>query len=128
VADLWDGLLSCLDLTGDASGADGAGVAEFEGKNLRLEYHRLFGGQLLAQFARTASLTCPGKAVTSHTVWFYQPFRADSWLLRQQSPVLAHGRTFGRTFGRGDILTADGTLVASFAQEAMVRFRDADAG
>jgi acyl-CoA thioesterase-2 len=55
-------------------------------------------------------------------VWFHRPFRRDSWLLlRQQSPVLAHGRSFGR----GDILTADGTLVASFAQEAMVRFREA---
>jgi acyl-CoA thioesterase-2 len=53
-------------------------------------------------------------------VWFHRPFRTDSWLLRQQSPVLAHGRSFGR----GDILTADGTLVASFAREALARFRD----
>jgi acyl-CoA thioesterase-2 len=60
-------------------------------------------------------------AVTSHTVWFHRSFRTDSWLLlRQQSPIMAHGRSFGR----GDILTADGTLVASYAQEAMVRFRD----
>jgi hypothetical protein len=36
-ADLLGSLLSCLDLTGDTSGADGVGVAEFEGKNLRLE-------------------------------------------------------------------------------------------
>ncbi|MCL2582204.1 MAG: thioesterase family protein [Streptosporangiales bacterium] len=59
-------------------------------------------------------------AVTSHTVWFHQPFRTDDWLLlRQESPILARDRSFGR----GDILTADGTLVASYAQEAMVRFR-----
>jgi acyl-CoA thioesterase-2 len=57
-------------------------------------------------------------AVTSHTVWFHRPFRTDDWLLlRQVSPVLAHGRCFGR----GDILTADGTLVASYAQEALLR-------
>ncbi|MGH3247958.1 MAG: acyl-CoA thioesterase [Trebonia sp.] len=57
-------------------------------------------------------------AVTSHTVWFHRPFRTDDWLLlRQQGPVLAHGRCFGR----GDLLTADGTLVASYAQEALVR-------
>ena len=44
-----------------------------------------------------------------------------SWLLlRQHSPVLAHGRCFGR----GDVLTEDGTLVASYAQEALLRFRD----
>jgi acyl-CoA thioesterase-2 len=60
-------------------------------------------------------------AVTSHTIWFHRPFRTDRWLLlRQHSPALAHGRTFGR----GDILTEDGTLVASYAQEALVRFRE----
>lgn len=59
-------------------------------------------------------------ATTSHTVWFHRPFRTDDWLLmRHYSPILAHGRCFGR----GDILTEDGTLVASFAQEALLRFR-----
>lgn len=57
-------------------------------------------------------------AVTSHTVWFHRPFRTDRWLLlRQHSPILAHGRCFGR----GDLLTDDGVLVASFAQEALLR-------
>jgi len=57
-------------------------------------------------------------AVTSHTIWFHRPFTTDQWLLlRQHSPVLAHGRCFGR----GDLLTADGTLVASYAQEALLR-------
>jgi acyl-CoA thioesterase II len=60
-------------------------------------------------------------AVTSHTIWFHQPFRTDSWfLLRQHSPLVAHGRSFGR----GDILTEDGTLVASYAQEALLRFAE----
>jgi acyl-CoA thioesterase II len=60
-------------------------------------------------------------AVTSHTIWFHQPFRTDAWfLLRQHSPLLAHGRSFGR----GDILTEDGTLVASYAQEALLQFAD----
>ena len=45
--------------------------------------------------------------------------RTDTWLLlRQHSPLLAHGRGFGR----GDILTENGTLVASYAQEALLRF------
>lgn len=57
-------------------------------------------------------------AVTSHTVWFHRPFTTDRWLLlRQHSPLLAHGRSFGR----GDLLTSDGVLVASYAQEALLR-------
>ncbi len=56
-------------------------------------------------------------AVTSHTVWFHQPLRVDGWLLvAQQSPVVARGRTYGR----GDVYAGE-ELVASFAQEAMVR-------
>lgn len=58
-------------------------------------------------------------AVTSHTIWFHRSFVTDNWLLlRQHSPVLAHARGFGR----GDVLTAGGVLVASYAQEALVRF------
>ncbi|WP_063002038.1 acyl-CoA thioesterase [Nocardia mikamii] len=58
-------------------------------------------------------------AVTSHTLWFHRTFRTDEWLLlRQHSPVMAQGRCFGR----GDVFTENGSLVASFAQEAMVRF------
>jgi acyl-CoA thioesterase II len=270
VAELWDDLLSCLDLS-EGVADDACASLAFEGKNLPLDYHRLFGGQLLAQFAMAATRTCPGKsikslhaqfpregtaaepvryevarhsdgrtfasliiiarqskgvigtasvsmhaheegrcvqtvapvtdgpedsaiveigmlpfetrtsvdldtlevaepefslwwrtpeagegtaqalaayatdltligtalrplqgvtqadaqkafasAVTAHTIWFHRPLRTDDWLLlRQHSPILAHARSFGR----GDILTADGTLVASYAQEALVRFR-----
>ncbi len=275
--DLWTDLLGCLDLH-RASGPAGADdVLEFDGVSQQLDYHRVFGGQLLGQFIRAASLTCPGKsvkslhtvfaregratepiryrstrqhegrsfaslsitarqphavlasaavslhasedgpenqdcepvstlldatyrveldlipwetrsaddisttttgpprfevwmrtpavdadfapaltayatdltligtalrplegfshrgngthftsAVTSHTVWFHRLFRTDEWLLlRQHSPVLAHGRCYGR----GDVLAEDGTLVASYAQEALLRFRrDGDAG
>jgi acyl-CoA thioesterase-2 len=56
-------------------------------------------------------------AVTSHTLWFHQPFRVDDWLLVvQEGPVVAAGRAFGR----GDVFAGD-ELVASFAQESMVR-------
>lgn len=62
-------------------------------------------------------------AVTTHSVWFHQPFRTDEWLvLHQHSPVFAHSRCFGR----GDILTREGVLVASYAQEALVRLRDGE--
>ncbi|WP_280259333.1 acyl-CoA thioesterase [Nocardia abscessus] len=58
-------------------------------------------------------------APTSHTVWFHRPFDTEDWLLlRHFGTVIAHGRCFGR----GDVLTADGALVASFAQEALLRF------
>ncbi len=270
--DLWTDLLGCLDLhrASNPSGADD--VVEFEGVSQQLDYHRVFGGQLLGQFIRAAALACPGKsvkslhavfaregraaeavryqstrqhegrsfasltitahqphavlassavsmhavedgpenqeyepvsallddrhrveldlipwetrcaddlgaattgpprfevwmrtppvdgelapaltayatdltligtalrpfegfshrgngtqftsAVTSHTVWFHRSFQTDRWLLlRQHSPVLAHGRCFGR----GDVLTEDGSLVASYAQEALLRFRN----
>jgi acyl-CoA thioesterase-2 len=57
-------------------------------------------------------------AVTSHSMWFHQPFQLDDWLLlAQSSPVVANGRSFGR----GDVFSAAGQVVASFAQEAMVR-------
>jgi acyl-CoA thioesterase II len=275
VPDLWTDLLSCLDLHPVPSGGTGeehAGddVAEFDGRNQQLDYHRVFGGQLLGQFLRIAWLTFPDKAVksqhavfaregradepiryqatrhhdgrsfatvtivarqsrgvvatsticmhaledgpehqsvdevpdilgpehrltldlipwetraavdlnvtttgpphfevwmrtpvvdpelapalaayatdltligtalrpmdgvgqrgngtaftsavTSHTIWFHRPFRTDGWLLlRQHSPLLAHGRSFGR----GDMLAEDGALVASYAQEALLRF------
>ncbi|MBF6341464.1 thioesterase family protein [Nocardia abscessus] len=59
-------------------------------------------------------------ATTTHSVWFHRAFRTDDWLLlRHHSPLVAHGRCFGK----GDILTQDGTLVASFAQEGLLRFR-----
>lgn len=272
--DPWTDLLGCLNPHRVSGPADADGVLEFEGVSQQLDYHRVFGGQLLGQFIRVAALACPGKsvkslhavfaregraaepvryrstrqhegrsfasltitaqqphavlasssvsmhanedgpenqdcepvstllaethrveldlipwetrcaddlgatatgpptfevwmrtpavdgelapalaayatdltligtalrpfegfshrgngtqftsAVTSHTVWFHQPFRTDQWLLlRQHSPVLAHGRCFGR----GDVLTEDGSLVASYAQEALLRFPSGD--
>jgi acyl-CoA thioesterase II len=49
----------------------------FEGANHRLNYHRLFGGQLLAQFIRAASAVCPDKAVKSLHAVFAKEGRAD---------------------------------------------------
>jgi acyl-CoA thioesterase len=269
VTDLWNDLLACLELRPDPAPPEPG--TRFEGRNQQLGYHRVFGGQLLSQFVRAATLTCPDKAVkslyvqfaragrpeepiryevtrhheggsfstltivarqsagvaatasvslhtaedgpdhqkafevpsvpgpehavelglipwetrsladldspkaeppeydlwtrtppvapelvpaltayatdltligtalrpvegisqhdsgteftsavTTHTLWFHRPFRTEGWLLlRQHSPLLAHGRCFGR----GDVLTADGSLVASYAQEALLRFR-----
>lgn len=60
-------------------------------------------------------------ASLDHAMWFHRPARADDWLLyAQQSPSAQGGR--GLSIGR--MFTADGTLVASTAQEGMLRVRD----
>ncbi len=59
-------------------------------------------------------------ASLDHALWFHRPFRADEWLLyAQDSPNLAGSRGFSR----GLIFASDGTLVASVAQEGLVRQR-----
>lgn len=59
-------------------------------------------------------------AVTSHTVWFHRPLRLDTWLLlAQESPVAAGARGFGV----GHVFTRAGRLVASYAQESLIRVR-----
>ena len=58
--DLWSDLLDCLALEpAPSDGADGAtGYAVFVGRNQRLDYHRVFGGQLLGQLIQAARLLC----------------------------------------------------------------------
>jgi acyl-CoA thioesterase II len=59
-------------------------------------------------------------ASLDHALWFHRPFRADEWLLyAQDSPSLADSRGFSR----GLIFRSDGTLVASVAQEGLLRQR-----
>jgi acyl-CoA thioesterase-2 len=57
-------------------------------------------------------------SVIAHQLWFHRPFRIDDWLLLSQtSPAAAAGSAFGT----GQVHTGAGDLVASFAQEAMIR-------
>ena len=59
-------------------------------------------------------------ASLDHAMWFHRPFRADDWLLyAQDSPNLSGARGFSR----GLIFARDGTLVASVAQEGLLRER-----
>ena len=60
-------------------------------------------------------------ASLDHALWFHRPFRADDWLLYVQDSPNAHG---GRGFCRGSLYSRDGQLVASVAQEGLVRQRD----
>ena len=62
-------------------------------------------------------------ASLDHALWFHRPFRADQWLLYTQDSPNMHG---SRGFGRGLIFAADGTLVASVAQEGLLRERRAE--
>jgi acyl-CoA thioesterase-2 len=57
-------------------------------------------------------------ASLDHAIWFHGDFRADQWLLYATDSPWS-GRARG--FGRGQIFTRDGHLVASVAQEGMLR-------
>ena len=55
-----------------------------------------------------------------HAMWFHRDFRFDDWLLYQSdSPSLAGARGFCR----GSLWSRDGVLVASVAQEGLIRVR-----
>jgi acyl-CoA thioesterase-2 len=59
-------------------------------------------------------------ASLDHAVWFHRDFRADEWLLYVQDSPSAEG---ARAFCRGSIYSRDGVLVASVAQEGLIRER-----
>jgi acyl-CoA thioesterase II len=81
--------------------------------------HGLLGTALLPH---GLSLWSPGMQLASldHSLWMHRPFRVDEWLLyAMDSPVSAGARGFVR----GSIYAQDGTLVASVAQEGLMRLR-----
>lgn len=66
-----------------------------------------------AQAHRTVST-----GVLSHTLTFHEPCSAGEWLL------LSHRSSYtgrGRCYGRANVFRADGTLVAAFVQDGMIR-------
>jgi acyl-CoA thioesterase II len=60
-------------------------------------------------------------ASLDHAMWFHRPFRADAWMLYDQVSPSASG---ARGFAQGRVFTADGRLVASVAQEGLIRRLD----
>jgi acyl-CoA thioesterase-2 len=62
-------------------------------------------------------------ASLDHALWIHRPFRADEWLLYSQESPSASGAL---GFARGLIFSRDGMLVASVAQEGLIRQRRAD--
>lgn len=59
-------------------------------------------------------------ASLDHSLWFHRPFRMDEWLLYVTDSPVAAG---ARGFARGAFFTRDGSLVASTAQEGLMRIR-----
>ena len=59
-------------------------------------------------------------ATLDHSIWFHRPFRADDWMLYAMDSPAAAG---ARGFARGSIYTREGVLVASVAQEGLIRLR-----
>ncbi len=63
-------------------------------------------------------------ASLDHVMWFHRSFRVDEWLLYVIDSPAAHG---ARGLARGRVFTRDGRLVASTAQEGLIRRRTANA-
>ena len=59
-------------------------------------------------------------ASLDHAMWFHRPFRADEWLLYAQESPSASG---ARDFATNSFFARDGRLVASVAQEGLIRLR-----
>lgn len=59
-------------------------------------------------------------ASLDHSMWFHRQHRLDGWLLYVQDSPSSSG---SRGFSRGTLYARDGTLIASVAQEGLIRLR-----
>lgn len=75
-----------------------------------LRQHKVPEGRGPVSASMTASL--------DHAIWFHAPLRIDDWLLYHQDCPVTGG---ARGFARGTVYTRDGRLVASAAQEGLIR-------
>jgi acyl-CoA thioesterase-2 len=57
-------------------------------------------------------------ASIDHAMWFHRPLRVDDWLLYAVESPNASG---ARGFAWANVFARDGTLVASTAQEGLIR-------
>jgi acyl-CoA thioesterase-2 len=62
-------------------------------------------------------------ASLDHAIWYHRPFRADEWMLYVQDSPSAFG---ARGFCRGTIYARNGSLIASVAQEGLMRKRTSE--
>jgi acyl-CoA thioesterase II len=91
--------------------------------------HRLLLAYLSDMTLLSTALAAHGRTVfdadlqvasLDHALWLHRPCRADEWLLFAQQSPNASG---ARGFSRGEIFSRDGRLVASVAQEGLMRLR-----
>ncbi|NKT40614.1 acyl-CoA thioesterase II [Rhodococcus hoagii] len=80
---------------------------------------------LLASASTTHPDTPIQSASLDHALWFMRPFRADDWLLYDQSSPSAG---FGRALTQGRIFNREGHLVAAVVQEGLTRLLRRDPG
>ncbi|MDR0787352.1 MAG: acyl-CoA thioesterase II [Gemmatimonadota bacterium] len=87
-----------------------------------LAYASDYGLLTTALMPHAMSLYTPNLQVASldHSLWFHRSFRVDEWLLYVVDSPSASG---ARGFARGSIFDRAGNLVASVAQEGLVRLR-----
>ena len=71
------------------------------------------GVSVWQKFMQVASL--------DHSIWFHQPIRMDEWLLYSMDSPWAGN---ARGFARASIFNQSGELVASVAQEGLIRLRE----
>jgi len=96
--------------------------------------HSQFAHQIAFAFASDLNLletamrphgliwTSPGlqSASVDHAIWFHRPMEFSQWHQFSHASPTAHG---ARGFVRGEVFAEDGTLVASIAQEGLMRVR-----
>lgn len=90
-----------------------------------LAYASDYGLLTSALLPHGMSLQTPGLQAASldHCMWFHRPFRADEWLLYEmESPTAGNSRGFTR----GSVFSRSGELVASVAQEGLLRLHDSE--
>lgn len=61
------------------------------------------------------------EASLDHSIWFHRPVRSDEWLLYEQRAETTSG---GRGFAIGRLYDLEGRLVASCAQEGLMRWKE----
>jgi len=87
-----------------------------------LAYASDFAFVTTAMLPHGKSWLTPGMQIASidHVIWFHRPVRIDDWLLCVMDSPAAQG---ARGLARGTVFAKDGTLIASSAQEGLMRQR-----
>src|SRR3954447_20175480 len=100
----FDNLLACLDLTAKEEGT-------YVGENLALDYHRVFGGQLLGHTVRAATAAAgEGQVVNA---WAQLYTREGDSATPINYAVTKHQE--GRTFGSSAVVASQGEKTISLA-------------